>query len=141
MVLWLAAIFYFSSRPEPLVLVASAIPGADFLDEADPAALDGTINSPEKEHTASILNPIAHFGEYAGLAFVLFRALASDIPERRRSAGTFLATLLLTVAIAAADEMYQQTIPQRGFELFDVLADTLGGLSAVGLLWIAHMRR
>jgi VanZ family protein len=69
---------------------------------------------------------VLHCGEYAVLAILFARALGSS--NRLKS---WWVILLLTVffcgVLGALDEIYQSTVPNRDSDVFDALADTLGG--------------
>ncbi len=86
----------------------------------------------------------AHFGAYATLAALLYRALAGG-----RRAGLTVGRGLLAIALATlygvTDEWHQSFVPSRRAELGDLVADALGAVAAVGLLWawgiIGRIRR
>ncbi len=129
--MWMATIFYFSSRPNPL----------DFL--------------PSSRHTSG-LDKLAHIGEYAVLAALLHRALREP---RSPSAGLRTgggaveqeskgekghlssappplgSSALVALAYALFDEIHQELAPGRGFELADVGYDLVGIIAALGVIW------
>lgn len=110
--LWMAGIFYFSSRPDPL----------------------GFVGAPSGDRDA--LGRVAHVVEYAGLAFLLHRALAFEKPGSR----PYLLAGLLSVAYAFSDEFHQMWVPGREASLGDVALDTLGTAVALGLVWLREKR-
>lgn len=134
--LWLASIFYFSSRSYPLGPVSRS------------------------EHAAPVSN-VAHFIEYAGLTILLHRALT---PDRKQPAGNrrqkgkanphprssvigtasdhqrSAVVLMLALVCAIADELYQERIPGRGFELADLRYDLAGVIAALVLVWMKGER-
>ena len=108
--IWMAGIFYFSSRPNPL----------DFL--------------PPSRYTSSI-DKIAHVSEYAVLAFLLYRALkkrgsSSFAPPR------FSTSALIAFAYAVFDEIHQEFVPNREMQLVDLGYDLVGIIAALGLIWM-----
>lgn len=141
-VLWMAGIFYFSSRSTPLGFLPSA------------------------EQRGSV-RKVAHFAEFAGLLLLLHRALGehgsegareqrrliegksahnpkpSSAPQplcasvqkaavgRQRSAVAFA----IALAYALFDELHQELVPGRGFELADIRYDLMGIIAALGLIW------
>ena len=117
--LWMAGIFYFSSRPNPL----------GFL--------------PSSGHGNHIGN-LAHVGEYAGLAALLHRALrgqggGGDVSS---AAPPHLCTsALIALAYAVLDEFHQELTPDRGFELADIGYDLVGILATLGLIWARERGR
>jgi len=132
----MAAIFYFSSRPDPL----------------------GFVGPPEPRST---LGRLAHVLEYAGLALLLHRALAGgrDGEDGRDSRGAtegfldlrgalrgpgasslrcLVACLALSLAYAASDELHQAWVPGREGTLYDVGLDFAGAAAALALAWVRH---
>ena len=127
--LWTAGIFYFSSRPDPL----------GFL--------------PSSGHDIDI-SKLAHIGEYAGLATLLYRALtggqkaardtehpdrdsphtpgSDPLPARR----AFALSFAIALAYAVSDELHQNLAPGRGGKLADVGYDAAGMAAALGLIWL-----
>ncbi|MGC8838818.1 MAG: VanZ family protein [Anaerolineae bacterium] len=110
--LWMAGIFYFSSRPDPLAFVGRPSADRDALGRA------------------------AHVLEYAGLAFWLQRALARE----EQGAKAYRWAGLLSVAYAVSDEAHQMWVPGREASLGDVALDALGTAAALALLWMWEKR-
>jgi hypothetical protein len=130
--IWMAGIFYFSSRPDPL----------DFL--------------PSSGHGIDI-DKVSHIGEYAGLAALLYRALSSSrgvdrekgeskaegqgdnsapLHRRRRLEVVFA----LALAYAILDELHQELVPGRGLELADIGYDLAGIVAALLLIWVREAK-
>jgi hypothetical protein len=130
--IWMAGIFYFSSRPDPL----------DFL--------------PSSGHGIDI-DKVSHIGEYAGLAALLYRALSSSrgvdrekgesetegqrdnsapLHRRRRVEVVFA----LALAYAILDELHQELVPGRGLELADIGYDLAGIIAALLLIWVREAK-
>jgi len=143
--LWMAGIFYFSSRRVPL----------GFL----PASPGRRVS----------VGKMAHFVEYAGLAILLYRALAgrqpqiADSPEQEKrsnrnnqipvtkavigrqrpvvsSAEPSVPVFTIAFAYAILDELHQEFVPGRGFDLFDIGYDLAGMTAALGLIWLWNHR-
>lgn len=115
---WMGAIFYFSSLPDP-------IPGVE--------------PSPWKE----MLGRTAHFLEYAGLAFWLAFGMAEGkISELDLSPGRMILLISLAMAYALSDEVHQIFVPGRGFQVLDVFIDTAGAGVSMGVVgwWIGRGR-
>ena len=129
--LWTAGIFYFSSRPDPLAFLPS---------------------SPATGRGIDVEN-LAHMGEYAGLAALLYRALAgrqqtsrdtkpptrgdplpgADLsPER----GAIALAFSMALAYALADELHQSLVPGRDGEVLDIGYDVVGMVVAMGGVWL-----
>jgi len=122
LVLWMAAIFYGSSR----------------------TSLPGPLSWPSTE--GFILRKTTHIFEYAGLFVLLQRALAARRPsisqgtsqiERKGpplgQASTLIPAFGLSLLFALSDELHQSFVPQRDAQLLDVGWDVLGvtgGLAA-----------
>ena len=72
---------------------------------------------------------LLHAGEYLVLGLLLVRALRATL---RVSRPLFAATIAicLVVVVGAADESLQSLIPGRQSDIFDLLADVMGGAIA-----------
>jgi hypothetical protein len=110
--IWMAGIFYLSSRSNP----------SGFL--------------PASEHGINI-DRLAHIAEYAGLAALLYRALRKQrngaIPVHGR--WRWEVVFVLALAYAVLDELHQELVPGRGFELVDIGCDLTGIMATLGLIW------
>jgi VanZ family protein len=111
--IWMAGIFYFSSRPDPLGFLPSSGHGID-------------------------IDKLSHIGEYAGLAALLHRALRKQGSKGDfSSAPPHLCTpALIALAYAVLDELHQELVPGRGFELADIGCDLAGIVAALLLIWL-----
>jgi VanZ family protein len=93
--IYMAAIFHFSSESQPL-----------------------------PELTALVWDKILHTIEYAGLGFLVFRALNGEGTGWRRAAAL---TLVIVSLYGASDEWHQSFVPMRSSNVSDWLVDMLGG--------------
>ncbi len=119
--IWMAGISYFSSRPDPLDFLPSSGPGIS-------------------------VDRLAHIGEYAGLAALLHRALSNSRrgdeekgrarDNVRRSSLPLRVPLSICLLFAFLDELHQELTPDRDFELADVGYDLIGVIAALGLIWL-----
>ena len=130
----MAGIFHFSSRPDPLGFLPSVNEVAD-------------------------IGNLAHIGEYAGLAALLYRALTgrqqaardtenpvrdnphppgSDPSPGRRA---FALSFAMALAYAVSDELHQSLVPGRGGQPVDVGYDVAGMAAALGLIWLRERGR
>ncbi len=110
--IWMGMIYYLSAQP--------TLPGA-------PAPWLDTI-----------LKKGAHFGVYAGLAFWWWRALGGTrrtSPERLSDWAVLALAFILTALYAISDEFHQSFTPNRHPSPWDVLIDSAGAATALGLLW------
>jgi len=127
----MAAIFYFSSRREPLGFLPSSGHGID-------------------------IERLAHIGEYAGLVALLYRALAhheqgsteaveqgrvkqvesAHNPKPTHAPPQLCTPALIALAYAILDEIHQELTPGRGFELADIGYDLIGIIAALGVIWV-----
>ncbi len=82
----------------------------------------------------------AHFLEYAGLGFLLARAIAG-----RRWLAIPLRYVVVAAIVAAAygvsDEVHQLFVPGREFDPHDMAADAFGASAAAGALWACGIIR
>ena len=80
---------------------------------------------------------LAHFGEYAVLVFLWWRALLTRVPHRRALA----LALGIAVLYAVTDEVHQTFESGRAGRPLDVAIDSAGALTAVWLIARSHARR
>jgi len=126
--IWMAGIFYFSSRRAPLDFLPSSGPGID-------------------------IERLAHIGEYTGLAALLHRALSSSrggdwekggergFPPAQKASQHLCTPALIALAYAVLDELHQELTPGRCFELADIGYDLVGIIAALGLIWVKERGR
>ena len=128
---WMTVIFGASSDPSSFQRSSRII--GPLLRWMIPTVSDATVHA-----VVVAVRKTAHLTEYAVLALLLWRALASRAREelcswRWAEAGC---ALLLVAIYAASDEFHQRFVPSREASVGDVLLDTLGGLLALIFLWI-----
>src|SRR5262245_49173054 len=92
--LYAALIFYFSSQSDPLPVL-----------------------------TAWVWDKALHGVEYAGLGFLLCRALKG---ERVGSHASLAFAIVIASAYAASDELHQLFVPERQADILDWVADMFG---------------
>lgn len=86
---------------------------------------------------------VAHFSEYAGLGFLLARALSGTVHR----GWPWYAFVLLAAALGAfyglTDELHQRFTPGRDPSLWDATADALGALTGAGVwsMWLRRLAR
>jgi len=85
------------------------------------------------------IRKVAHFTEYAILAFLFFRAFRSGAIDRWRWRWAFY-TLLIVVAYALLDEWHQTFTKTRSGSVYDSLIDISGGIAVLFLLWLLRQR-
>ena len=73
---------------------------------------------------------LIHFGQYALLAFLWWRALRTRLDNRSAA----LAAFLVTIAYAATDEWHQSFVEGRNGSPLDWLIDSAGAATAAFLL-------
>lgn len=85
-----------------------------------------------------LVRKAAHLSEYAVLGLLVWRLLARPAanPTRQWRWPDAQRSLLLVLLYAASDEFHQRFVPTRQASVWDVLLDTVGGFSALLLLWI-----
>jgi VanZ family protein len=101
-VLWASFIFYLSAQSRPLGRTA-------------PAGL----------------SYVAHFGEYAVLAFLLFWAQLSRGSWNGRLTLSLAISFVLATLYGASDEFHQSFVPYRDASLLDFATDAAGAAFAV----------
>lgn len=76
-----------------------------------------------------------HFLEYSLLSVVAFKAFAVDV----KRALIYLYTFLLVSAVGVGDELVQYVLPNRVFEIKDILLNWIGG--GLGLVFINRIMK
>ncbi len=84
-----------------------------------------------------ISRKLAHFGEYALLAALWWRALLTKLPHRRSLA----LALAIAVLYAVTDELHQTLVSGRKGAPLDVGIDTVGALTALAVIARNRARR
>lgn len=102
---WMGLIFFLSAQPQ--------------------------LPSPPEPVLDLILKKGAHFGVYAVLAFLWWRALSRTRMSGRAALGL---ALVITLAYSLSDEVHQSFVPGRRPALFDVLIDAVGAAAALGVI-------
>jgi VanZ family protein len=82
---------------------------------------------------------VAHLGEYLVLGLLLVRALRATLRVSRPLFAAMIA-IGIVVIVGASDEFLQSFIPGRQCDIFDLLADVLGGAIAQ-LVYVTFVRR
>jgi VanZ family protein len=85
------------------------------------------------------LDKLAHFLEYFVFAFLIHRSFAhmrAEIPAKR----ALWVSFLLIGLFALGDEFYQKFVPNRQSEIPDIIADLLGAILVLFLLWLRDRR-
>ncbi len=85
--------------------------------------------SPSKDN---LMKNLAHIGEYAILAFFMFRALYNK-EKSSFSKHTWLWVLIGAISYGVSDEVHQMFVPTRTAHLGDILMDGVG--AGMGLLF------
>ncbi len=127
---WMAAIFYFSHQPASesgrlsravtiflIGLIRKAVPEAAI----------------EEKKTHHIVRKNAHFFMFFILGILVFSALLNSGTDENLS---FWYALTFCALYAVSDETHQLFIQGRSGNAKDVLIDTLGALTGIGLVWL-----
>jgi VanZ family protein len=79
-----------------------------------------------------MVDKLAHFIEYAIFGFLLFAALYEGMATKKAA----FFSVVMAVIYGATDEFHQYFVADRNSDLFDLLADSLGGVAgtAAGVL-------
>ena len=86
-----------------------------------------------------ITRKVAHFTEYAILAYLAARAFRTS-PRPALANRWFIAALALVVAYALLDEYHQTFVPSRTGSVYDSFIDIAGGLTALLIIRHRHNR-
>jgi len=132
-VIWMAAIFYFSTDS-----FSGENTGSIFYTIFHFFIPSLTLEQFQPIHF--LIRKSAHFTEYGILAFLLFRAFRKGRIREWfwRSA---LSSWMILAGYALLDEFHQSFTKFRGSSIYDSLIDISGGTTALLLLWLASRRR
>jgi VanZ family protein len=86
-----------------------------------------------------ITRKVAHFTEYAILAYLAARAFRTS-PGEALANHWFLISVALIVVYALLDEYHQSFVPSRTSSIFDCFIDMEGGLTALLIIRRCHNR-
>jgi len=87
-----------------------------------------------------VARKIAHFTEYAILAFLAARAFRTS-PKAALANRWFLAAFAVVIIYALIDEYHQSYVPSRTASIYDSLIDMSGGLVMLLILHRRHKNR
>ncbi|HKV40111.1 MAG TPA: VanZ family protein [Blastocatellia bacterium] len=96
-----------------------------------------------KRHVVNQINfavrKSAHFGEYALLAMLVFRAFRADSLLRWKLSW-FCYTVLMVAGWSLLDELHQFFTRTRGASIYDSMLDTAGGLFGLAIVALINLR-
>lgn len=75
---------------------------------------------------------MAHFVGYVVLGVLLYNALRATTSQRRSLDWLLFMVLVVGMSFALFEEAYQVLIPQRSFQVVDILVDFMGIISVCG---------
>jgi VanZ family protein len=135
LIVWLAAIFYFSSD-------AMSAPRTSRFIEPLIRFLFPSASEPAVIGIHAAVRKAGHVAEYALLALLAFRAARGGRTSPRWTPAWATAAFVIAVLYAAIDEVHQGFVGTRTASVFDVLTDGAGALAAVALLswWLQRKR-
>ena len=131
-ILWLAAIFFFSTDS------FSGENTGNLLRKL--LLLFGEGWSPEQfGRVHYLIRKAGHFTEYGILAWLLFRAFRSS-SDLRWHWRWLIYSLLIIVTYALLDEYHQSFTRTRGSSVYDSFIDMSGGLAVLLVIWLKRRR-
>ena len=95
-----------------------------------------SIPNPSVPRSLASMDKLVHFALYAGLGFLLARAVLHQGPVWR----VLLVSIVIASGGAALDEWHQQFIPGRSMDIADWRADAAGAIVGACLAVIARRR-
>ena len=102
--------------------------------------LDPAISPQTIAHVQMIVRKAAHVSEYAVLALLSFRAVATTFwPERAAFAAAII--LSCSASLAALDEFHQSFVPSRTASARDVVIDICGAAIGAAFYWLFRRRK
>jgi VanZ family protein len=97
-------------------------------------------NMPKTSLWASILSfdTVAHFGIFAIMVFLMVIGLSKQYAYHFLRQKAVLVSLSVCILYGVLVEALQHLIPGRHFELFDILANSLGCLAGLGVFYLVY---
>jgi len=80
---------------------------------------------------------LIHLVVFGGLGYLILRAFHKN----RWNSGKYIWAIGLVALYGICDEIHQYWVPGRHFSVFDMIADTLGGVLAAAFCALAESRR
>ncbi len=131
-IIWLAAIFFFSTDS-----FSGENTGSLLYDIAHKIFPSLTLEQFRPIHF--VIRKTAHFTEYGILALTLFRAFRSGKSIRWKWSWA-LYSWLAVVGYALSDEYHQSFVASRTASINDSFVDIAGGTTALLVLWLIRRR-
>lgn len=131
-IIWLAAIFFFSTDS-----FSGENTGSLLYDIAHKIFPSLTLEQFRPIHF--VIRKTAHFTEYGILALTLFRAFRSGNSIRWKWSWA-LYSWLAVVGYALSDEYHQSFVASRTASINDSFVDIAGGTTALLVLWLIRRR-
>lgn len=89
--------------------------------------LSSTSSFPDEVRVFSKFSNLIHMLEYAGLAFLIARALKQS-PQKKLSNNFRILAIIFTILYGITDEIHQSFVPLRDPSLFDLVFDSIGAV-------------
>ncbi|MBI5217203.1 MAG: VanZ family protein [Ignavibacteriae bacterium] len=87
------------------------------------------------------VDKLLHIGIFFVLGVLVFRAFESNKQEPMKTWKRVVLSSLLTISYGVADEVHQSFVPGRHLDKYDMLADAIGAIVAVGISYFFMKRR
>lgn len=84
---------------------------------------------------------LVHVGIFFIFGFLVYRALEPYTVRRSFSWKRVSIAIIVVVAYGIIDEFHQGSVPGRTLDVYDILADTVGGILAGMLMFFLNHRR
>ena len=81
--------------------------------------------------THNTLRKLAHFSEFAALGFCFSGAIHYTFGKKK-----FYLPLIPSFVYAVSDEIHQYFVPERACRVFDILVDTCGIATGIGIFFL-----
>jgi VanZ family protein len=83
------------------------------------------------------LDKLVHFVEYGLLSYLLARALKKSA-SKLSLINIFFLAVIITLLYGITDEVHQSFVPNRTYDIHDIVADGVGGLAGA---WVYFKHR
>ncbi|MDI6765358.1 MAG: VanZ family protein [Bacteroidota bacterium] len=84
---------------------------------------------------------LIHIGLFLIFGLLIYRALGTGKNKYSLALGRVILSVSIVILYGVLDEIYQGTVPGRTLDVWDAVADTIGGVLAALVIYIQYRMR
>ncbi len=92
-------------------------------------------------HTILKFDKAIHVTLFFVFGILVYRALETNSKRNSFSWGRLFLSIFIVVLYGVLDETYQGTVPGRTLDIWDAIANSVGGILAGGIIYLYFRRR